>query len=348
MYLCRVLFIQCLINTLFKMKQNGLFGTGSGKFGSAVFSVNSGEQVVRQYQSNVANPNTEAQVNQRAKLKLMSQLAAALAPVIAIPKEGMKTGRNQFVSKNFDLVTSTGGVAQVSYENLQLTNGSIAISAINAIRTDDGQLTIRLASAPDDSISRVVYIVYRKNSEGKLELVQSLIVEKSSDNEFFQTPNIEAPGSLVLYAYGMRDTNSKATAKYNSYQVANATDIAQLVCARKLTAADMALTQTRGASLSTGGSVIDTPEEGKVRIYATATNGGTVEGAGTYNIGDEVTLTAKPNSDYVCDGFFTNDAAQTQLYRGGGNPGQEWPYTFTATESMDVLVKFISTGDMPN
>ena len=51
------------------MKLVGILGSGSGKLGSSVFSTVAGETVVRQYQPTVANPNTEAQVNQRARMK---------------------------------------------------------------------------------------------------------------------------------------------------------------------------------------------------------------------------------------------------------------------------------------
>lgn len=56
----------------------GLVGTGSGRAGNFVFSKLDGVTIVRAYQPHVANPNTLAQIEQRAKLKLASQYAAAL------------------------------------------------------------------------------------------------------------------------------------------------------------------------------------------------------------------------------------------------------------------------------
>ena len=54
------------------MKLNGIVGKGTGKLGASVFAISGGEQIVRQYNPVVSNPNTDAQVAQRAKLKLMS------------------------------------------------------------------------------------------------------------------------------------------------------------------------------------------------------------------------------------------------------------------------------------
>ena len=60
---------------------------GSGKLGNIVCSTVAGETIARDYNPEVSNPNTETQVAQRAKFKLMSQLSSVMAPVIAIPKE---------------------------------------------------------------------------------------------------------------------------------------------------------------------------------------------------------------------------------------------------------------------
>ncbi len=55
-------------------KQTSLFGKISGKLGAVVFSTSGGATISREYNPHVANPNTDAQINQRARMKLMSQL----------------------------------------------------------------------------------------------------------------------------------------------------------------------------------------------------------------------------------------------------------------------------------
>ena len=89
------------------MKLSSILGQGRGKLGAAVFSSTNGQQVVRQYQPNVKNPNTVAQTMQRARFKLMTQIASSMAPVITIPKSGAVSSRNMFVKKNMPLVIGT-------------------------------------------------------------------------------------------------------------------------------------------------------------------------------------------------------------------------------------------------
>ena len=70
----------------------------SGRVAGSVFAVRYGEVIERAYNPYVSNPKSEAQVEARAKLKLLSQLAAVVAPVLAMPREGAKTSRNKFVA----------------------------------------------------------------------------------------------------------------------------------------------------------------------------------------------------------------------------------------------------------
>ena len=65
-------------------------------------------------------------------------------------------------------------------------------------------------------------------------------------------------------------------------------------------------------------------------IISNPTNGGTVTGAGTYNNGDEVTLTATPDFDYE----FVNWTV------GGEVVSTANPYTFTATADVEFVANF--------
>lgn len=71
-------------------KQTALFGKVSGKLGAVIFSSSGGETITREYNPKVSNPSTHAQVNQRARMKLMMQLSAVFAPVITFRRVGLK------------------------------------------------------------------------------------------------------------------------------------------------------------------------------------------------------------------------------------------------------------------
>ena len=230
------------------MKLQG-FLKGVGKIENIVVSQMGGVSIARAYQPNVKNPSTLPQVNQRARLKLASQLAAAFGPVIAIAKMGLVSGRNQFIAKNMPLITAEDGTAQVSFDNLQVTNGAVALPAI-VVSKDSDALTVKLAASAATAVSQVVYILYSIDSENRLQLVDSTIQKEAGSDGLFQSMFRAPGGKVVVYGYGMKAMSSSAGAKYGSYQVQSATDIASLVGTRKISASDFQFTKTSGKILN--------------------------------------------------------------------------------------------------
>lgn len=319
-------------------KLSGMAGTATGKIGSQVYAVNAGEQIVREYQPNVKNPSTMAQVNQRSKLALLSQLAAAMAPTIAIPRDGMKTPRNLFIKKNSENVSAVSGEAQVSYENLQITNGNTALPAVSVTRVADTSVTCELAGAAAADISRVVYNVFIKTEEEKLSLVQSAVCSEPGEGRTFQKVLPYIAGELVVFAYGMKDQSANATAKYGSYHVESGVDVAGLFATRKLTTSDIQLTATRGNTLFANENATIEAGDGQVMVYITAEGPGSVEGTGfsgnrkAVNIGTSVTVTATPASGATFLGWKNNGGSQYL--------SQSASYTFTANALTDLVAVF--------
>lgn len=297
-----------------------LYGKTTGKIGSIVFSTSGGETIAREYNPHVANPNTIAQVNQRARMKLMSQISAVLAPVIVMTKDGLVSKRNKFVKKNFSNSYALNGTAQISYENVQLTEGTIglpqvlAVIALNA-ETGINELTISLASAPALNVSRVVYSVFEKTDEAKLQLLYSAIAEtRTKDGKFFPVVEGSSPfegKEIVIYAYGMSDTSESATARYGNLNVQSASDLATLVANRSISYEDYQFTQTRGTTIGQGSGGNTPVPTGQARVFVTALGeGGTVSGGGTFEIGTEVTVTATVNTGYSFRGWVRNGSSQ--------------------------------------
>ena len=325
-------------------KATAIWGKTSGKVGALVYATSGGETIVREYNPNVANPSTTAQVDQRARMKLMSQISAALKPSLAITKTGLVSARNKFTKMNFGFSYALNGVAQVSYENLQLTEGNLGIPsiAIMASNTDQGRYMVSYLSTFDTgNISRVVYNVFRKSDEGKLTFYGSQIqTEKNVDNlqesgTFpFGVEWIGLPlGDLVIFAYGMIDANEKASASYGDLHVQDGTDIAKLVATRAISFTDYQFTQTRGKTLLRNNEVAVNPSQRQVGIYVTALgDGGTVSGGGAYEIGAEVTLTATANTGYRFRAWLRNGTNQVVSTAN--------PYKFTAQTQLDLIATF--------
>lgn len=320
-----------------------LMGKQTGKLGESVLAVSGGVQIQRAYNPNVANPNTALQVRQRSKLKLMSQLAAAMAGVIVFQKSGLVSARNKFISANIDLARENGGIASVTYENLQLADGNRGLPAIQVVRSNANGLQLSLQSTAASAVDRVVYNVFKKTSESQLQLLSSTIIEDAGDAGTFPATLPYAEGELAIYAYGMKDSNAAATAKYGNYAVSNGVDLAQLYAQRSLSASDYAFTQTRGTTLFSGEDTIVTPDAGQVMIYVTASGNGTVAGTGfvgnrkAVDIGDPVTVTATPDTGATFVAWRKNGQS--------ANLSTSATYTFNASENLDLVAIFSGGGN---
>ena len=340
-------------------KVTSLYGKTTGKIGSIVFSTSGGETIAREYNPHVSNPNTEAQVNQRARMKLMSQISANLAPVIVMQKDGLVSRRNKFVKRNFDAAYASQGVAQISYENVQLTEGNAALPQIITEVTTDAEtsadiLAVGLASEPAVNVSRVIYCLFTKDSEGRLAYIGSYISSIRNNpanykqyfggmfaNVQFQQgagDTMEVAADYVIYAYGMIDSNEQATAKYGNMQVSAADDIAKLVANRTINFNDYNFTMTRGTTLGQGNSQIDPVTPGQARVFVTALGeGGTVSGGGVFAIGSQVTVTATPAAQYAFRAWVKNGTSQVVSTSA--------TYTFTLNEQTDLVAQFDFVGN---
>lgn len=248
------------------MKLNGLLGTGSGKLGTSVFTTVKGVQIVRQHQPVITNPSTKLQVSQRSRFKLVSQLAASMANVIAIPRIGLTSSRNLFIKKNMPAVLGDAEGAQVSYEKLQLTSGTAALPDIVAGRAAS-DLTLNLASNASAIVNRVIYCIFKKSSDNQLMLYKSAIVSDAGEDGKFTMEFSDMEGDLAIYAYGMKDTSASASATFGNYKVTNASDVATLVSNRSISSKDFIFTKTRGTTLYNGESQNVTVGENQVMVY---------------------------------------------------------------------------------
>lgn len=224
----------------------GLFGSMTGKMADTVMSVRNGVQLVRKYQPVVYNPQTEGQVAARARLKLMSQLAAVMARNIAIPREGIVSARNLFVKKNYRLSSYADSTASITLANVQLTDSVVSLPALTAVRAANA-INVELSQAASD-LDRVVYVLFAKADDGTLRFIRSEVIAKTAGSVFqteLTTPNV----AEVLYAYGLRDNTAQARTVFGNMQALSAETVAKLLAERVLTLADVTLTETRGVEV---------------------------------------------------------------------------------------------------
>ena len=234
----------------------GLSGRITGRKGDAVFSVRKGEQIVRQYNPMVLNPNTEAQTVQRSKMKLSSQLGAIFANIIAIPSQGARTPRNIFTKTNFGLIsrdtTQQGIVVTADLPKLQLTKSGRAMCPIVAgVPFSNGNLIVTLSQDCSEEYDRVVYSVVAVQADGTMRVIASEVEETPGRYGRFHHEFSNPNGDVLIYAYGIKDLSSKAHTIFENTEYQSGDGVATLISSRTVSAADAQVTMTAGLLLKT-------------------------------------------------------------------------------------------------
>lgn len=318
------------------MKVTGVDGKQVGKLAGRVYFVNHGVNVSREYSGSVSNPNTAAQVGQRSRFKLASQVSAALNNVIVIPRKGILSPRNLFVKKNMGLFYGTAQGAQVSYENLQITNGSMGLPGVVVARQSPDILEIQLEKGVEGAYDRIVYNVFSKTAEAQLLLVSSVVVPVTSENNTAKFRTTDPYTELVVYAYGLKDKNERARANYNSYSVKTGEDLAKLFANRSLGIGDYFFSQTRGTTLPYGNSSSVVPEEGKVLLYLTNYSDDEI----SVKIGEQQPVLVEDGAvqvQYNADVELTTSTSTTGMeFIGWFNNGEQTPFSRELTINLKM------------
>lgn len=201
-------------------KMQGITGKLSGKMGAAVFRVRDGQQIVTQYNPIVKNPNTEGQQTQRAKFKLMSQLAAVMSPgfgTMAItkrPARGKPSQRNAFTQLNMPLVEVSSEnqtmVAKIPMEEVKLTSSFRDLPPLQ-LTDEGGAIDIAIVGvSPDVSTTRIVVVGYPNNIASIVQIVD-VPVSPDSHLASHEISGLSA-GKYTVLAYGLIPSESaKAT-----------------------------------------------------------------------------------------------------------------------------------------
>ena len=312
------------------MKQISPLSKGSGKLGATVFAVNSGVQIAREYQPKVANPNTEAQQDTRARFKLMSQLSAVMAPVIAIKKDGLKTARNQFQSLNFDIVEYQNENASINLNLVQLTKSNRSFAGFSADRSGGAAIAVELLSSMAATADRIVYIAYEKQSDGTLALLGSKVCSTPGADGKFADSLPYSEEAVVLYAYAIKDTNESVTAKFGNLIAPSAEKVAKLLVSSSENMNAVNLTKTAGLTMNVGVDEADsnTSMAETVMITVAAPQGVNISGDGAVVKGSNATLRATIDIPMTIFKCWKKDGVVVSTNN---------PYTFVATEDMSLV-----------
>lgn len=228
------------------MKLYGLTGKGSGKMGSSVFAISGGEQIVRQYNPQVSNPSTDAQVEQRAKLKLLSQIAAALATIIAFAKKGLVSARNQFVSANYPLTFFEENQAKIWVERIDLTGGSDTLPSPSKTAND----AFELEEAAAANVDAVMYAGVIRDDNDKLVILSSQLVTTPGASRTFPVTMAGLSEGDCLFAYGIKFANNSDRIRYENYEAVAGDNYATLDVVKAMAMSGATFTQTKCLKLA--------------------------------------------------------------------------------------------------
>lgn len=222
-------------------------GVKTGKLGASVFRVRGGETIENQYQPIVFNPNTTKQIAARGRMKLMSQLAAVMAPVLMFQRKANVSSRNQFISANYGASTFENNQADVVLTEVKLTKSSVGLPSFSATRGEGLELNVTLYRTAFE-LNRVVYVAFAKGSDSKLRLSGSTVVTENGNGYWPGTITLSsADEEHVVYAYGVRDNTEYAKVVFGDLEVLTAETVAKLLVTRQLTESDITVTETRAA-----------------------------------------------------------------------------------------------------
>ena len=239
----------------------GITGKLSGKMGSAVFRVREGQQVITQYNPIVKNPNSEGQQAQRAKFKLMSQLAAIMASgfgtmsVTTRKAKGKPSQRNAFSQLNFPLVEVSSDnqstTATIAMDKLKLTSSFRDLPPLNLTSSSGEKMfTVAMSGISSDVTTlRLVVVEYSGTdmTQASIFKIQDVPVSNGSLNM-----DIAAPvGKFTVLAYGLIPSESvKASINLDNIHTPADEDFISAVELNAMVAAgSMVETKTVGANV---------------------------------------------------------------------------------------------------
>lgn len=222
------------------------FLTGAtGKFAGAAFQQSPGNGTILREVVKPTNPSTEAQVEQRAKFKLMSQVATAFKSVIAMKREGNITPRNMFVKLNSPLLTfdKAQSRAEIELEKLQLTKSAQAVRIVPEFNIEASTAGADIV-ADMDILYGGVFILVRPLENGIS--IKEVARETLTEPENAVSHNFEGveAGDVIL-AYGITQDTTGLSVKYGNIEAGQSD--AWLSVLNNL-AESSSLTQTVGAS----------------------------------------------------------------------------------------------------
>lgn len=140
--------------------------------------------LAREYNPHPANPRTAKQVAHRAKIKLLSQLAAIVRDIIAIFPRSGKSARAIFLADNWQFVDDHELVAEYVLKFLRLTHSDLSLVPItyHCNNSEFGYIRwIKMDEEPQQYVNVVFYYLFTRDNQGKIYLLDMHYTDTRGD-----------------------------------------------------------------------------------------------------------------------------------------------------------------------
>lgn len=185
----------------------------SGKLGSSVFAISKGVTVERQYQPIVNNPQTKAQVKQRAKFKLLSGLASVVSPFACLLTEGLQTQANVFIKRNMQFVSYSNETARINMPQVQISGGSNSfVTPTFTITQGIGKGSISAEDVTAAGFDGVVFLVVGTKRPSVARITGKVVLAPSENAYSVEFRVASSFAEYHLYAYGIKLTDKGVSA----------------------------------------------------------------------------------------------------------------------------------------
>jgi hypothetical protein len=292
----------------------------TGRAGSAVGSKGkNGKILLRQYQPSVANPQTEAQMAQRARFKLSNQVASMLGHVgrVALVANGFrKTERGQ-LSKMLQKSIVAGAnsrTATLPYALHLVNSPKYGENMSVAIASGDNAYTATFTGATEGEVIAKAILVHDTTRgswrhTSSMDTSDSISIQKAAD----ETGNIE------VFAYGivlMPKTELAASNVTNT----GANETGYIINVNAINSSNYDFSPTLSASLNVAGNQNENENENQnenensQNTQTETVAAPTISGNTSFTDSTEVTITGPAESEihYTTDG--STPTAESSLY----------------------------------
>lgn len=222
--------------------------------------------LVREYTPKVSNPRTVKQVQQRAKIKLLSQIAALMRFCIAIFPSSGKSSRSIFSRLNYHLINALSTTAEIDFSSVYLTDSTNPLPQVekDVVFIDSRfRKYIHFLNEPTADIKRVFYFLFTKSDNGKLSLVDYYLSERRTTptaRGFFNWAGapieVDTDGKslhdYVVYAVGMGDNSEEATEYFLNLDVDYIEQVGRLISEKLISSTNYYFTETKSLSWHRG------------------------------------------------------------------------------------------------